>query len=255
MQQQQSKGFTLLELLVAITIFAILATISYSSLSNVIRQQEASEKYGDKLKKLQLAVTMMQRDFSQITFQSSRDEYGTLQAPVSTRSDPDALLEFSRNGWHNPAKQMRSTQQRVSYYVEDDTLYRAYWPTLHRGPQMEPVEMALMENVLEAKLEFRDHNGNWHGDWPLERNNDSNKQQNPIQIRMELEFTDETLMELSFEIPKHLIGPGENPFNQENQNANPNPNANDDENQPQNGNNNVRGNNNNRGRPNNRNNE
>jgi general secretion pathway protein J len=59
-------GFTLLELLVALSIFGLVATMSYSGLQAVMTQQSQTEIAADRLSELQKLYLIMQRDIEQV---------------------------------------------------------------------------------------------------------------------------------------------------------------------------------------------
>ena len=88
MPHHKNDGFTLLELLVAITIFAIMSVMAYGGLSNVIDNSESSKRSLLRLQEIQQAMINIERDFSQITDRGIRDELGTPQAQAGARSGP-----------------------------------------------------------------------------------------------------------------------------------------------------------------------
>lgn len=155
-------GFTLLELMVAIAIFAVLGLMSSLMLNNMIRQNDIIDQRGERLIGLQRAMTIMQRDLSQIWSRSIREEYGdTVLASVdSNQSRP---LEFTRTGWRNPLGHQRSELQRVAYEHRETTLYRYYWNVLDRAIDSEPLEQVMLEDVLAVEFELLDGNGD---SWP-----------------------------------------------------------------------------------------
>ena len=154
----KKAGFTLLELMIAIAIFAILGIMSAQLLNNMIRQHDIIDARGAQLTALQRAMTIMQRDVGQIWGRSVRDQYGTEILAAVTTEDVFPI-EFTRTGWRNPLERARSNLQRVAYEHRDTTLYRYYWPVLDRDIETEPVEQTLMENVLSAEFELLDGNG------------------------------------------------------------------------------------------------
>ncbi len=182
---RQVKGFTLIELLVAVAVFAVLAVMSYSGLNATMKTREITEINTAELHSLQMALTIMQRDFSQLNSQSARDEFGDTQPALATETNYNALVEFSHSGWRNPAQQLRGTLQRVAYVLEDETVYRWYWPHIHRGPQEEAVQSELLTNVQNLRLEFQDADKNWNTSWPPVNQPNSGL---PIAVRLTLEL-------------------------------------------------------------------
>ncbi len=159
-------GFTLLELLVAITVFATMSVMAYGGLRNVIDNSQASEQALARLKAVQTAISTISRDLSQVTRRDIRDEYGNRKRYLLTPQDPDALLEFTRGGHRNPAGLPRSHLQRVAYQLQDGKLYRLNWPQLDRAPGVEPWRSELLDQVAAVDFRFLDNRNAWHNRWP-----------------------------------------------------------------------------------------
>lgn len=162
----QQRGFTLLELLIASIIFAIMAVMAYGGLDNVIDNSKASEQALDRLKQLQQSVSVLNRDFSQIMQRPIRDEYGNPQPYISAGINIDNLIEFTRGGRVNPAGLLRSTLQRVAYRFDEDKLVRLQWPHLDRSQEMEARETVLIDNLENVTIRFLDANAEWQEEWP-----------------------------------------------------------------------------------------
>ena len=160
------NGFTLLELLVAMTVFATMSIMAYGGLTNVITNSEASEKSLKRLHEVQLTMFNIERDLSQITQRNIRDEYGVNKNYIEAGSNISFLIELTRNGRRNPAKLLRSHLVRVAYKLEEGKLIRAYWPHLDREQSALPYESVLLTNVNTAELRFLDNESEWHEQWP-----------------------------------------------------------------------------------------
>ncbi len=170
----RTAGFTLLELIVAIAIFAIMAVMAYGGLDSVLNQRRAVEQRLDGIAQLQKAYMRLRADFQQVRNRSVRDPFGDVSpALYVTPSAP--VLEFTRGGWRNPLFQPRSSQERVSYRVADGKLLRASWRVLDRVQGTEPVELTVLERVDEIAWRFFDANSQWQPIWPpLEQTGQTN---------------------------------------------------------------------------------
>ena len=98
----QQQGFTLLELLIASIIFALMAIMAYGGLANVMDNSEASKLALHRLKQLQQTVSVLNRDFSQLVSRPIRDEYGNQLPPLAAGTNIDYLVEFTRGGRSSP---------------------------------------------------------------------------------------------------------------------------------------------------------
>lgn len=187
----KQHGFTLIEILVAVAVFGFLAAASFTTLNSVLKTREFNDNATESLRQLQMSMTILQRDFMQLTDTSINDEYGDPLPPIYTPTDNSSLVEFTHSGWHNPANRPRSNLQRVAYVLEDGKLYREYWPQLHRGRELQPIRAVLLKNVEEVEFEFLDENKErWQEQWPPP--NLDQAPGLPIATRITITFKDET---------------------------------------------------------------
>lgn len=183
-------GFTLIELMVAVGIFAVIAAIAYTALQTVMNTRQRTELQMQRLAQLQMAFTIMGRDIEQAVRRGVRDNYGdpmpamtgsmsgAMSGPMSgsvTGSMPDSLvntdyqgviLELTRLGWRNPTGVPRSDMQRVAYLLKDKTLVRQYWTELDLAPQSKPLENDLLDGVNGVDVKFMDQAFQWQNQWP-----------------------------------------------------------------------------------------
>ncbi len=165
--KRKQQGFTLLELLIASIIFAIMAVMAYGGLNNVLRNSEASEKALKRLQQIQQSISVLNRDFSQIVQRSIRDEYGNQQPYLAAGTNIDNLIEFSRGGRVNPAGlSQRSSLLRITYRFEEEKLIRLQWPQMDRTQEMQAKETVLIDNVENVTVRFLDDNAEWQEQWP-----------------------------------------------------------------------------------------
>lgn len=162
----KQQGFTLLELLIASIIFAIMAIMAYGGLANVIDNSKSSKQALRRLQQIQQSVSVLNRDFSQIVPRAIRDEFGNTQPFLTAGNNIDNLVEFSRGGRVNPAKLLRSTLLRVTYQFDDEKLLRLQWPQLDRTQEMEAKKTILIDNLEDVTIRFLDQNAEWQEQWP-----------------------------------------------------------------------------------------
>jgi general secretion pathway protein J len=155
-------GFTLLEMLVALAIFAMLSVMSYSGLRSVMQQQSVTELEAERLGQLQKIYLVMQRDFEQVVPRAVRDEYGDELAPLAGGES----LQLTRGGWSNPLGHPRSTLQRVGYAYTNEQLVRYTWTVLDRAQDSAPLEQPLTEDITLMDVRYLDGNGEWKTSWP-----------------------------------------------------------------------------------------
>ena len=164
-----AKGFTLLEVMIAIAVFAVMSAMAYSGLNSVMRSKQGMDEHADRLVKIQKAFTIIGRDIEQTVARAIRDEYGDEKEMLRSQEYEDIKLELTHTGWRNPfpnEKRVRSVLQRTAYQLKDNQLQRLYWFDLDRGTESKPFETPLLDNVQVFELRFVDQNKQWQTQWP-----------------------------------------------------------------------------------------
>lgn len=151
---KQHRGFTLLEMIVAIGIFAVIATISFASLNRFLDDQTRLESRLDDLNNLQMAFTIIQQDLQYLAQRPVRDGFGDLEAAVvlnPRQSLPDELVRFTTYQ-RNSSVPGFSRLMRVSYRFEDDKFYRVNWHILDRDQDSAEVKRILLSGLRDVSL-------------------------------------------------------------------------------------------------------
>lgn len=160
----RTSGFTLVEVLVALAVFAVVGLMSAQLMSRTLANNEVLGDRSVRLAEVQRAMLILKRDLVQINGRSVRDLFGDPLPPVMIGAD--GMMEFSRAGWRNPLNSPRAEIQRVAYRIHEGHLHRAWWSVLDRAQDSEPVVQRLLSDVDQVEFFALDTNGDEHGFWP-----------------------------------------------------------------------------------------
>ena len=186
-------AFTLIEVLVSLAIFAILAALAYGALGQTIDSAELLNERMDRLQAIQRTMRLLSEDFQQLYPRPIRDELGDDFGPaLDTDFQSGFALELTHGGWSNPIVLPRSTLQRSAYRIEDDELIRYHWRVLDRTLANEPLSVTLLDGVESILFRFLQADGEWTEQWPPgNRPGGLGARQRPRAVEIILTLTDE----------------------------------------------------------------
>ncbi|MEQ8205571.1 MAG: type II secretion system minor pseudopilin GspJ [Woeseia sp.] len=166
----RTSGFTLIEVLVAMAIFALMSALAYGALSRTIASSEILGDRMTRLQAIQRTIRQMDQDFTQLAPRPIRKDLADSYSPALEADGLSGLaLELTRSGWSNPNALPRSTLQRVAYVVEAEELRRYYWHVLDRTYSNEPVIVTLLDGIDSMAVRYLMDNGEWSDQWPPQR--------------------------------------------------------------------------------------
>lgn len=157
------QGFTLLEVLVSVALFAIMAAMAYAGLNHIIRSSAQIKASNQAIAELQFSLFSIENDVLQLVHRPIRDDYGDTQPALLVSKEK---LELTRTGWQNFLQQTRSNLQRVSYTVEDDQLTRHFWLNLDHALEQQAVSSVILKEVVDIEFNVVDQQGKTYQSWP-----------------------------------------------------------------------------------------
>ena len=149
-----SSGFTLVEVLVAMAITALISVVAYGALSSALSGAESVRSAMVRSQDINQTLMLLSRDIRQVVNRSVIDEFNQRAPALSGGALSRYPLTLTRAGWHNSTGAPRSTLQRVRWWIEDDVLWRAHFPVLDRTPGTEAIETAMLDDVERFEVRF-----------------------------------------------------------------------------------------------------
>lgn len=161
---RRQKGFTLLEVLIAMALFSLLGVACYQLLERITHTDHRVHQHERQLRYLQRALSIFERDLTQ-----------AIAYPVNGSSARQALIggleeiQLVRGGWSNPLQQTRNNLLLVSYRWSGGQWLRQY-----RSPEADPAlasnaaQQTLLDGVRLKHLSYIDAQGQNHSNWPID---------------------------------------------------------------------------------------
>lgn len=166
-----ASGFTLLEVLVAVGIFALFSAMAYGSLLRILDTRDRLDTERDYWRSLSLSFLQIEEDLAlarprTVRGPDTNEQAAFLGQPVDNRALGAASMEFTRGGQLVVGDGARSDLQRIGYQLREGVLLRLIRPALDQPPTGKTRELPLLENVEEMRVRFYAPAGGWVDIWP-----------------------------------------------------------------------------------------
>jgi general secretion pathway protein J len=158
-----SGGFTLVELLVSVLVFSLMAATAYTALNSLTGAASDYRQRADELAEMQRAVATLDADLRQLVSRLGRHRDGRLLPAM--QGDSSAFLA-RRAGRANPAGLPRSDLQQIRWLGLSPGLQRQSWPEVDSTPSSEPSGRTTYVSIERIEFRYLDRSGIWHARWP-----------------------------------------------------------------------------------------
>ena len=163
------RGFTLIEVLVAVLVFGLLAAITYGGLNTLTQTSSEQQQRAAEFAELQRVIAALDRDLRQL---ASRPVRRPDNSVVSALIGGDSGLIATRAGWANPGDQRRSQLQRFEWQLQgvaaQRRLVRRYWPVTDAAFDTAGTINLQSSGIQTLGFRYRDALGRWHTRWPVD---------------------------------------------------------------------------------------
>lgn len=171
-QSKNQRGFTLIEMLVAVSLLALLGLASALALDSALRSQRIMGAKQDALQQLQRSQRLLSRDLEQLLLRPSRDMTGNplalelIARPQADDSHDGLILQFFKSGRRllSPTA-AHSRLEQVRYRIDSGQLLRDTTPLLDPSGSSPWHSGLLLEGLTQLQLRFF-YRQQWHSQWP-----------------------------------------------------------------------------------------
>jgi len=180
-----ARGFTLLELLVALAILALLSVLGYRAIASLADSEVRLSAETTRWRSLDALFMRLEADLRQSQPRGARTAAGVEPAWLGAiDADGNADLRLSRSG-PEFALEPGSAGQRLGYRLRDHSVEVLYWPYLDIAPGSLPAAYALADGITRFRVDYLDGRGAWRQQWPV-----AGEPSVPRAVRVELTLTD-----------------------------------------------------------------
>ncbi len=157
------RGFTLVEVLVAVAVFATMAALAYGGLDSIARTRAELTRQEDQFRALTHAVETLTRDIGETVARPILGATGAVMPAFVGTADH---VEFTRLGFANPQAEQRSNLERVFYELDANAFKRGRYPVLDRAQDTTPILTDLHVSLDQLRLRYLTTEGKWFDSWP-----------------------------------------------------------------------------------------
>jgi general secretion pathway protein J len=210
---KRSQGFTLLEVLIALVISALIAVMAFESLNAADNGATRTNEVLMEINRLDRAWQIIAADLRHVIPPAAADKNTVFQAESLKSSGEDAdqtVLLFKRRGWVNFSNLPRSDLQLVGYRVEEGKLWRDFVP--ERNLELSDIDLEeddgfhqlLLEDVEDIQLRFlfqgaisskgksvledEEFSDDWLQKWPDNNQQGASAQDLPLAVEITIEL-------------------------------------------------------------------
>lgn len=164
----RKNGFTLIEVLIAVAIFAIMSAFAYRALGSILSTRERVEQENQKWRDVSAFFARLEADFSNAVARTIRDSNNLEKGFIghsTFNNDSEGQVMFTRMGLPG-ATGVLAAPQRLGYRLKQGVVEELIWPVLDQGPRTMPAIYPLLGNVNTLTIRYLDQANAWQSSWP-----------------------------------------------------------------------------------------
>jgi general secretion pathway protein J len=189
---KSARGFTLIEALLALAIFGVIAVLAYRATTSLTDGEARLSSEAARWRALEALFTRFEADIRQAVPRSVRVGAAREPAWLGTSFDGQGAVVFTRAGAEF-SQEPAPAGQRIGYRLRDGAIELAYWPQLDHTDAAQPFVYPLIADVASLELDYLTRDNRWRNRWPLLGEDDI-----PRAVRLTLTLADGTRIDRWF---------------------------------------------------------
>lgn len=165
----RANGFTLIEVLIAVTIFAVMSAFAYRALSSILTARERVAEENQKWRSIATFFARLEMDLTNATARDIRNSNNLIEnAFVGSQTfakETEGQLMFTRMGLPGASGTL-AAPQRIGYRIKNGTVEELIWPVLDQAPRTVPSVYTVLNGVSTLKLRYLSQSNSWQESWP-----------------------------------------------------------------------------------------
>jgi len=162
---RKKSGYTLIEVLIALAVFAIMATITAMVMFQVFDTRERINLQANQLNQVQLAILRVEQDTRQIISRAIRGKDMQLLSPFTGQHQ---YVEFTRDGIVNPlGRASDSSLRRVAYLCDRNRLVRRTWRNLDTPNRAQHQDFVILDGLTNCSFNYLSKYNESLPDWRI----------------------------------------------------------------------------------------
>ena len=164
----RGAGFTLVEVLLALAIFGVIAVLAYRATAALTEGEARLSAEARRWRTLEALFTRFEADIRQAVPRGSRVGSRVEPAWLALPADGagNAALVFTRAGAEF-ADDPGLAGQRIGYRLRGHAVEIAYWPRVDNAADVQPAVYTLADGVSGFRVAYLGRAGAWRDSWPV----------------------------------------------------------------------------------------
>ncbi|MDR2243957.1 MAG: type II secretion system minor pseudopilin GspJ [Burkholderiales bacterium] len=196
------RGFTLVEILIALMIFSVISVLAYRATAALTDGELRLTQEAAHWRVIEQVFTRLEADVRQ-ALPRPLAEGGHTLPPWSGQYEPQRRVElqFARAAPGLPTTVSSAHGQRMAYVWQRNehggALELLYWPAFDNAPNTAPQRYLLLDGIAYFRLNYLTQNGDWADEWPP-YSNKAGEAALPRAMRVQLAAADGAVVERLF---------------------------------------------------------